>query len=153
MHIMLIDCYNIAHAAFHSMGELDYHGRQTGVMFGFMLRMLQLAKTYETNQFIFCWDSQHSIRKIMWPAYKKKDKVENYTTSETIDYMALHDQMDELRKYVLYKLGFSNVLLYAGLEADDVVALVIQNSTIPDAWLTNGVAEFLIISTDKDLYQ
>jgi len=34
--IMLIDCANIGHAVFHGLGELDYHGRQTGVVFGFL---------------------------------------------------------------------------------------------------------------------
>ena len=44
-------------------------------------------------------------------------------TGEVLDYMALHDQLSDLRKYQLYQLGFANSIMYAGLEADDVVTL------------------------------
>jgi len=154
MKIMLIDCANIGHAVFHGLGELDYHGRQTGVIFGFLNKVLQLARTHETNQFVFCWDSQRSIRRTMYPAYKKhRDGPDDYTTSENIDYLALHAQLDELRQYLLYKLGFSNSIMYTGLEADDVIALVIKNGVIDPAWLTYSVPEYLIVSTDKDMFQ
>jgi 5'-3' exonuclease len=151
-NIILVDCFNVGHIAFHSMGELDYHGRRTGVMYGFMLKVLQLAKTFNTNHFVFCWDSQRSVRRMMYETYKDRPKntVKKLSTGEVIDYMALHDQLTELRKYQLYQLGFANSIMYAGLEADDVVALVIKNGEVPAAW---GEPHWVIASTDRDLYQ
>lgn len=152
MNIILVDCFNVGHIAFHSMGELDYHGRRTGVMYGFMLKVLQLAKAFNTNHFVFCWDSQRSVRRMMYPEYKNrpKDTKKVLSTGEVIDYMALHDQLTDLRKYQLYQLGFSNNIMYAGLEADDVVALVIRNGQVPAEW---GEPHYIIASTDRDLYQ
>jgi 5'-3' exonuclease len=151
-HVILVDCFNIGHIAFHSMGELDYHGRRTGVMYGFMLKVLQLAKTFNTNRFVFCWDSQRSVRKMMYEPYKDRPKnvQKKLSTGEIIDYMALHDQLVDLRKYQLYQLGFGNSIMYAGLEADDVVALVINNGVLPPGWED---PHWIIASTDRDLYQ
>lgn len=152
MNVILVDCFNVGHIAFHAMGELDYHGRRTGVVYGFMLKVLHLAKTFNTNRFVFCWDSQRSVRRMMYETYKDRPKntVKKLSTGEVIDYMALHDQLISMRKYQLYQLGFANSIMYAGLEADDVVALVIKNGVLPPGW---GEPHWVIASTDRDLYQ
>jgi DNA polymerase-1 len=163
VRVILIDAYNVAHIMYHGIkGELDYHGRKTGVIFGFLNRVLQLAGRFETNRFVFAWDSQQSLRERMYPPYKdtenhKKVKV-IYGEDEVQDYKALHTQLDELYTTVLTQLGFVNVIRWTGLEADDVIAGVIKHAEVhpaywepkPDDW---PAIEWIIVSTDRDLYQ
>jgi len=150
MNALLVDCYNIGHIAFHSMGELDYHGRRTGVMYGFMLHVLRLAKAFHPCKFIFCWDSRRNARRLMYQGYKEKRKTADLDPSKALDYEALHEQLGELRTELLPRLGFANNIMYAGLEADDVIALVIKNGKVPGGW---GRVKWVVVSTDRDLYQ
>lgn len=152
--VVVIDAYNIGHIAFHTMGQLDYHGRRTGVIYGFLLKVLQLAKTFRTNHFVFAWDSRNSLRKLMYPTYKERDytKMVIRGTDEVMDYDALHEQMDQLYDVVLRRLGFANVLRYAGLEADDVIAAVVKNADV-SVWCPTYEPDWAIASTDRDLYQ
>lgn len=161
MRVVLIDAYNVAHILFHGIkGDMDYHGRQTGVIFGFLNRVLQLAERFETNRFIFAWDSQQSLRQRMYPPYKEtgNHKKAARGTDEVEDYKALHEQLDDLYNTVLPQLGFVNVIRWNGLEADDVIAGVIKHGQAhpaywepePDDWPD---IEWIIVSTDRDLYQ
>lgn len=149
MTVIVLDCYNIGHIAFHSMGNLDYHGRRTGVIYGFMLRMLGLAKLYNTPYFVFCWDSQRSLRKMLYPGYKERrdKKLIIRSTGEVMDYDAFHNQMEELRNNVLPVLGFRNSYIANGYEADDIMAAVVTSFPVDP-----GV-KYVLATTDRDLYQ
>jgi len=154
MKIVLVDCYNLGHIAFHSMGDLDYHGRRTGVIFGFLNKILLMAKTFETGRFVFAWDSRQSLRKLMYEPYKEREHTTTRGTDEIMDYTALHAQMDDLADNVLRSLGFTNVLLRAGFEADDMIAAAIKYGVFhPDYMPPGEPVEFIIASTDRDLYQ
>lgn len=146
---IVLDCYNIGHIAFHAMGNLDHHGRKTGIVFGFMYRMLDLAKRYETGNFIFCWDSQQSHRKIAYPPYKDRGdrKMVIRGTGEVIDYQAFHGQMEDIRKNVLSRLGFANSYMATGYEADDIMAAVVNRFPVDP-----GI-HFVLATTDRDMYQ
>ena len=110
-NVLLIDCHSIAYAVFHAMGELDYHGRRTGVIYGFFNQILLLAKKFETNRFIFCWDSKKSVRKLIYPNYKNRtsNNTKELDTGEILDREAFYQQLDELRdKWIksLFKNSF-----------------------------------------------
>lgn len=149
MQVIVMDCYNIGYIAFHGMGELDYHGRRTGVIYGFMLRMLSLAKLYDTPHFVFCWDSQKSLRKMIYPGYKDRGdkKIMIRSTGEVVDYQAFHAQMEEIRNVVLPKLGFVNNYMATGYEADDIMAAVVTGFPVDP-----GI-KYVLATTDRDLYQ
>lgn len=146
---IVLDCYNIGHIAFHAMGNLDHHGRKTGIVYGFMRKMLDLAKRYNTGDFIFCWDSQQSLRKIAYPPYKDRGerKMVIRGTGEVIDYQAFHKQMEDMRQNVLSRLGFANSYMANGYEADDIMAAVV------DRFPVDPGINFIIATTDRDLYQ
>jgi hypothetical protein len=59
----------------------------------------------------------------------------------------LYDQMNLLREQYLPAIGFSNVFLQSGREADDLIAAVVDQRIEP---LTE---EATIVSADEDLYQ
>lgn len=153
--IILIDCHNVGHAAFYALGQLDFHGRRTGVIYGFLLRIFSIAKKFDTIKFIFCWDSKQSIRRAHFKGYKDRNKKnkEIKTESELLDLKALHNQLDEIRDNTLPLMGFSNNLYRNGFEADDIIAAVIRNGEFPTGWKNKKEPEFIIVSSDKDLYQ
>lgn len=155
MRVLLIDAMNIGHIMWHGMGELDYHGRRTGVIFGFLNKVLQLAERFDTNKFIFAWDSQQSLRRRMYAAYKERERGVKVIkgTGEVIDYQALHDQMQELYNPLLGQLGFVNVIRWTGLEADDVIGAIVRWAQVHPAYANGEPIEWIIVSTDRDLYQ
>jgi DNA polymerase I len=132
---IVVDCNNMAYRAFYTTGVLDL-----GIVFGFLATILDLSETLESNQFIFCWDSNHSYRKEVYPKYKTRpDKTEE----EQIKLEEAKIQFKMLRKEVLPELGFTNVFVCPGYEADDLMAFVVKQ--FPD--------EYVIVSGDEDLYQ
>ena len=139
---LVIDCNNLAYSSFFTFGELSHEEKKTGVVFGFLQRILFLANKFETNKFIFCWDSRKNYRKLIYPEYKA-NRRKDITEQEEIDYALAFKQFDVLREKVLPGLGFGNVFQQNGYEADDLIAEVVKR----------GGGSFGIVSTDKDLYQ
>lgn len=144
--MIIIDANSICHAAKHSMGNLSWREKETGVIFGFLQQVLSLSRTMGTNEFIFTWDSHVSFRKEIYPDYKKSRKRELKTEDEQrLDDIA-YSQFTELRTYVLPKIGFINNFMQEGFEADDLIAKIVQDHS-------ENVEFFAIVSSDEDLYQ
>ena len=142
---LLIDSNHLCHRIKYILQALSYADRKTGVVFGFLNQILHLFDKFSTNKFIFAWDSRLSKRKEIFPKYKafriKKDKTKEEKMIDRIAYR----QMDELRDYVLPRIGFKNIFQQEGYEADDVIAkIVIDNHKKED---------IVVVSNDNDLYQ
>lgn len=141
--MILIDANSVCHQAKHSMGNLSWNDKQVGVIFGFINQLLSLAKVFETNEFVFAWDSRKSLRTELFPDYKKQRRHEKTPDEQKLDTIA-YAQFDDLRMVLLPELGFDNSYVVEGCEADDIIASIT---------FTNPDKEFDIISTDEDLYQ
>ena len=137
MSTLLCDSHGIGYRAHHSTGALD-----SGIAFGFLTAVLQLAERYKTNQYVFCWDGPGSLRKKLFPAYKISRDIK--TQEEVAERKLIHAQFNALRKHILPKLGFCNHFQQNGFEADDLVASAIIN---------NPAKSFVIVSSDHDLFQ
>ena len=137
---LIIDCHAICHAVKHTIGDLSYEEQKVGIIFGFMKQLLSLSTKFETNKFIFAWDSKKSYRRDIYPNYKsrKRRSEEEYK----FDKFAFK-QFIKLRLYVIPTIGFKNSFIQTGLEADDVIAAITKNYD----------RKFIIISGDNDLYQ
>lgn len=145
MELLLIDATGIAHRAKHTVGDLTgYSQEPTGVIYGFMNQMLALSKKFNNNQFVFCWDSRESIRREMYPDYKKPRYTKPMTEEEKVSYQEAYKQMNLLRTNVLPTIGFSRQYMEEGFEADDLIASAVY---------TNPQHQFTIVSNDNDLYQ
>jgi len=144
---IIIDCNNLCYSSFYVFQNLSYQEKKTGVIFGFLQKVYQLAKKFQSTDFIFCWDSRKSYRKLIYPEYKanRDKKKQEATEQEKKDLQMAFDQFSELRKEVLPKLGFNNVFMQVGYEADDLIAKVVQDKD--DKYHT------IVVSTDQDLYQ
>jgi len=139
--VLLIDSSSIAYQAQYSFKDLSHEDMATGVLFGFLSRILFLGIFFKTNRIVFCWDSKYSLRKKAYSGYKKKRVA---ITEEDI---ALREimfrQIFLLRRKILPKIGFNNHLRQKGHEADDMMAKYCHQS----------LEDVIIITTDEDLFQ
>ncbi len=142
MKTILFDCSNLAYMAFHTTGGLSHEEKRTGTMFGFLHQIFRLAQLYGSRHLVFCWDSRKSYRKQSCSTYKNPENKKELTREEKREIEAFYSQMTELRKKVVFTLGFGNSYICTGFEADDIIAsLAIGN---PGA---------IVVSSDNDLWQ
>lgn len=141
---LIVDCSAIIHAAFHTMGRLSYDGMETGIIYGFLKKVLSLAKQFKTNRFIFCWDHSKSYRSIVYPNYKKKRRL-HLTPEEKDDRDVMLSQSMELQWKLLSTMGFMNSCIQSGYEADDLIGYWVYK--------LHGQYDLIVVSPDSDLYQ
>jgi DNA polymerase-1 len=142
---LILDCNYICFRSMLRMKELTFEQRPTGVVYGFLRQIQTLADKFQNPRFLFVWDSERSYRREIYPDYKRK------TTEPDQEMMALlkisKPQFREVRCSVLPRLGFSNIFLQTGIEADDIIAKLIEQY-----WAT-FLDKIVIVSADNDLYQ
>jgi DNA polymerase-1 len=140
--LIVVDATNISHICKHAMKGLSWEEKGTGVIFGFLRMVRDLAKKFGTDQFAFAWDSRSSLRKDMYPGYKVKRHSREKTKEEKeLDFVASL-QFEDLKRNILPKMGFANNFEQRGYEADDVIANVVINHE-----------NAIMVSTDNDLFQ
>lgn len=143
--ILLIDSSQLCYSALFTTNNLSYKLETTGVLFGFLRQVLKLVDNFDTNHLIFCWDTKESKRKIICPTYKA-NRNKNKTDHEKAVLKNGYRQFDLLKHEILPNLGFTDNYWQAGLEADDVLASIVNtNPEYKD--------RFVIVSTDNDLWQ
>ena len=142
---ILLDCNYLCHRAKHATGGLSFQNQPTGVIFGVLQSLSSFQDTLGSSNFVFCWDSKISKRKEIYPEYKANRNNTEYTPKETELNTAFRRQMKLLRRTYLPMIGFRNIFMQKGYEADDIIASLTQ--TIPTT------SEVVIISSDHDLFQ
>ena len=143
---LVLDCNYLCHRAKYSTGGLSFGGTATGVVYGFLRSLSAFQDLFNTSNFVFCWDSNTSKRKEIYPEYKANREKKEYTDEEIEFDKAFRIQMKKLRTTYLSTIGFKNVFVQRGYEADDIIAEISLHSI-------RGKEEAVIISSDKDLYQ
>jgi len=146
MTTLLIDSLSICHAAKHAMKRypLSTDEMRTEVIFVFLQKTLTLARRFNTNKFVFAWDSRKSFRQKLYPKYKANRHKTDYSDDEKFFNRMTHDQFSVIRRRILPEMGFVNNFIQTGYEADDIIAGICHNETSD---------ECVIVSTDTDLYQ
>lgn len=141
MHLVVVDCNDLAHRARFSTGPLKYKEKATGVIFGFLEQLYVIGRELRPDDIIFVWDTQESKRRERHHFYKNRPPQEE--DQETIESFA---QFDELKEDILLKLGFLNVFWQSGYEADDIIARIIRSPKYKEH-------KFTLVSRDEDMYQ
>jgi len=143
--IIIIDCSALAHRVKHTMKGIEYEFMPTGVVFGFMMKLLQLSKKFNSNQFVFAFDSDRRTykRKKIYSDYKNHTNKPKMTKEDKLLNSACYNQLKQLKTEILPKIGFVNLFRKKGYEADDIIASIVQNNK----------GEFIIFSGDEDMYQ
>jgi DNA polymerase I len=146
MNTLIIDSNFLCHQARYTMPKLTTDKEApTEITFGFLKRILHLAKEFDTNRFVFCWDSKRSVRKELFSDYKANRKKEKSEFEKKID-NAVYSQFTLLRKEVLPALGFSNNFVQAGYESDDLIASIVFDER-------NKCDNPIVVTSDEDLFQ
>lgn len=141
--MIVIDAGSVGAKAVFSLGSLALNKVPTGVIYGFLLQIQRLFEEYGSNDFIFCWDSRKSLRRELFPDYKKK-RTEKDEREKAIWEMA-YEQYDLLRETILPSLGFNNQFRAEGFEADDLLFDVVT------CWEDD--CRKIMVSGDEDMYQ
>lgn len=139
---LLIDVPNLAFRAFATTGGLWHGGDPTGTTYGFLRQLKLLSSRFQSERFIFCFDSVQSKRKELCPTYKAARRKSSEEEAQLRPY---REEVYRLRTDILPSLGYSNVLLAEGYEADDVIASLVKYNLGDDG--------AVIVSSDHDLYQ
>jgi len=142
---LVLDCDYLCHRAKYAMKDLSTDSIPTGVIYGFLKDIITFTKMFHTKNIIFCWDSKHSIRQKMYPAYKQNRRDKEKTEEEECYDAVFRKQIKKLRRIYLPMIGFKNIFIQKGYESDDIIASICYN--IFDSYNT------IIISADQDLYQ
>jgi hypothetical protein len=142
----IFDCNYIAHKVRYGMHDITLTSEtiHVEVIFGFLKQILMVTKRFPMiDDWIFCWDSKKSHRRIIYPEYKanriNKDKTDEEKQFDNVTM----SQFTELRRNVLPSMGFVNNFMQTGIESDDVMASVILNNR----------NHYLMITSDQDMYQ
>ena len=141
---LLIDCSFLCYRAKYTLFKVD-NEIPNGIIIGFFKDLQTLAGTFNTDRFMFFWDSKKSKRKEIYPEYKFKrtEQREEKTPAEKANDRRAYDQFDILRKEILKQVGFKNVYLQKGYESDDLIGRYVKATE----------KETIIISRDNDFFQ
>lgn len=141
--VIIVDANSVAHREKHTMGDLSWQDKKVGIIFGFFKQILKLAKQFNSNEFVFCWDSKTSLRREIYPDYKKNRKKAKTPEEQALDNIA-YQQFDLIKSELLPFVGFRNVFEAEGFESDDLIAGIV---------LKEKKKDFIVVSSDNDMYQ
>jgi len=151
MKWLLLDVNYLAHRAFHTTGfGSTAWGIKTGVIYGVLREICELTSLFQTENLVFCFDSKESRRRdCIFPGYKLKrqQKILKASPEEKKARKALDHQIKMLRTRYLPAIGYKNIFVQCGFEADDLIASICLES------VNTARDDVIIVSTDKDLYQ
>lgn len=144
----MIDFYNLAHRAAYSLrrADLEFDGKKTGVLYGFVSQLFGLMDLYGTNRVIVCSDhpAGPTRRKELFAGYKAKREPK--TEKEAEVKAAVREGIAVAVKALKGFAGFK-FLRAAGLEADDLIAAEVKGRYAKDS------EDMVIVSSDEDMYQ
>lgn len=146
--IILVDSSTLIYAAFYTYGTLNYHGQPTGIIYGFLKKVLMLAKKLKSTDFIFCYDAGVSHRHGLSGVYKANREAKRLalTEEEKEQRGEMLDQAIALRRKVLPYLGFKNNHIEPNYEADDLLARWILD-------YKDSQRKIIMVTTDSDMFQ
>jgi 5'-3' exonuclease len=143
--ILAVDCNAIGYMSMFTMGELSYKEAKTGVIYGFLKSVLTYAKMFETNRFIFAWDSKKRYRQFVFPKYKMS-RGKNLDEKALMKRRIAWEQFSILRKEVLPNMGFKNILFLDGYESDDLLAYFAKVNC-------KNNSRIILLTGDNDMFQ
>lgn len=128
----------------YAHGMLRHGDQPTAVIYGILRLLNSLADKFDTNNFVFAFDSKDNLRKDKYPWYKRR----SVAPDSVIIRQVIRQQLQLFRKEILPELGYTNICIEPGFEADDIIAVTCH--ALKQYEPTDRV---VIASGDEDLYQ
>lgn len=140
--ILVIDGNNIAHRALHAMGGMQFGGRPTGVIFGFLNVLGSNISQFKPKKVYICWDGSSNKQRLnLLLGYRRRDPKIG------VDREALERQMNTLR-IMMKSLGIPQ--LHAPYhEADDFIYGLTRKHEGENLIITSGDKDFRQLVTKK----
>lgn len=144
MKWLLVDASWIGYRAQYAMGTLSHDAEPTGVIFGCLEALRQLATDRQlcSHNIAMFFDSKKSVRRELFSGYKQRRR-EDKTPEEWATHQMVKTQLKRLRQEILPDIGFP-CHMQSGVESDDLIAKTAKDFPM---------LEFVIITSDGDLYQ
>jgi len=149
--LLVIDALNMYFRAYIVNPTLSTNGQPIGGMVGFLKILQKLCRETRPDEVIICWDGEGGSRKrkLVNKNYKAgrspirlNRDIRNLTENEEIE-----NKIWQQTRLVEYLNNLSVIqLMLPSVEADDVIAQVVQNSRYEKF-------ERVIVSSDKDFLQ
>lgn len=136
---IVVDANYIAYRSHYAFPNLEWNGKPTGVVYGFLKEIQTLTQQHQSRDIVFAFDS---------PAKLRRNDFKGYKAGRKEPPAGLPEQVRDLRERILFRLGFQNVYCQYGYEADDVIA-VLCNLLAGPRRMDNAV----VVSSDRDLFQ
>lgn len=141
MKYLGIDSNYLCWRGFHATGNMSYNGQGTGIIQNFLTAILFHARYFGVSKPIFAFDSRKNIRKNILPGYKSRNN--DLSDDERAERAEVGRQITLIRKEILPALGFKNIFMQTGMEADDILARLVRDN--PN--------QFIIVTADEDMLQ
>ncbi len=132
---IVFDVSNVCHRSWHVLKDLSHDEQPTGAVFGLLRDVLNMRARWPEAGFVFCFDGGNQRRREVYPEYKANRKKPD---------IVLQRQIKDLAVHILPALGYPNVFVEEGFEADDLIASVVTQ---------DSKSSFVIVSNDWDLTQ
>lgn len=145
MKLLIIDSHSIAHRIKFGYWHRKFKTKNTGIVFGFWMKVLEIVDLVEPDQVIFTFDGHREqlLRKKIYPKYKDRDELDE--KNKEINEIAI-PQFHIIKEEFLPSIGFNNLFQLTGYEADDIIASIVFDERYQED-------EKVIASSDHDLYQ
>lgn len=140
MKYLGFDCNFFCWRGFHSTGTMRFKGEGTGAIMSLLSAIFYNSKYFGLNRPVFAFDSRKNFRKEVFPGYKDREPKDQ---SGKDDRKEIFRQITLLRTTILPTIGFKNIFQQTGIEADDILAILVRNNP----------GQFVILSGDEDLLQ
>lgn len=140
--VIIVDTSYLLHYMKYGMKDLSSEEQETGVIFGFLNKIISLGKNLKSNKFVFALDSRDSLRREIYPTYKKKRK-DDLTEEEKELNAKTFAQGDLLTEEILPFLGFKNIYRQDFYEGDDIIGSCVLNNH----------DDIILVASDGDLHQ
>lgn len=147
MRTLLIDSEGIGYPAMYAMKNVDLtneEGLRTEIIYVFLQRLATIATVLQSNKLVFLWDTKRkdNLRKKVCPTYKEK-RHKNKSELEMQMLNICREQLERLRLVILPAMGFKNIFMEKGFEADDLMASIVMRND----------GNFVMVTGDTDMYQ
>ena len=142
---ILIDATALAYSAYYTVGGLSYAGQNTGVIYGFLKSLIQIATKLKSPDLIFCWDQGDSFRKVNYKNYKisRQEKYNQLSPEEKADHADFLLQRKQLANVILFRIGLKNSFSFENYEGDDLIGKLVNQLD----------GKKIIVTNDNDMFQ
>lgn len=146
--LILLDVPNLMHRAHWAHGDMHNGDQYTGCLYGIMRDCRLYQELYPDATLAFCFDSKHKTgRQALYPDYKANRQLLREAEDEEAreKRFSMYEQTKQLWS-LLPQMGVINRFGCKGLEGDDIIASLVQNTP-------SFYDKCVMVSSDQDLYQ